>query len=309
MPPRGFAGPGPGPSDPIANPYQVPTPTERAQPTAPAKRSPWPILVGLVAIVAVGAGAFWFASGDDPDRPSNENTPGAAVLRYLDALSDKDWEGACDLISSGSRERLEVTGESCPAEMARLNPGNIMGKADGSKIISEKVDGDNAILSVEVGGSPIPEIPMKAYREDGVWKAAPFGGDPEPGDDEAGSASTTVAPPPEPGSPGAAYIAFINALVSTDYGKACALVSSAALQEISAGGATCENSLEVRADDVRARDGVEVGVVTMSIVEQEVQGDRAQVTFQFGDDEPDSEPAVLVREADAWKVDLFAEPS
>lgn len=245
----------------VVNPYTVPAPVERTlrEPTKPAKRSMMPFLLGVVVVAALGGAAFWFASSSDDEGDELASSgPGAAVLTTFTAMADRDYEAACASISSTAKERLTTTGSTCESELERINPGNLYAKADDSKILKVVVKGNRAQLNVEVGGSPVPDLPIGATREDGVWKTdlgsfGPAYVDPQgewkgvaDADEQAEVEAEAEAQTNDDASdgdpaddPGAAFLAWVTAVRAKDWETACKFTASHTIETWAEKGWSC----------------------------------------------------------------------
>lgn len=306
-PPGAYVGPG-GPSL-----GQVPMPGQRTPSAAKPHRNPIPVLLGLVAILAVVGGAFWFLTSSDDDDAAAPGTPGAAIVEWWTAMADADYSDACGAMASVGIERLTAAGGTCREALADLNPDGLYDQGAETKVLDVVIEGDRARVTIKAGGSPLPKQDMLAIREGGTWKADPFGdatdlaaGAGEEAADGASTSTSVAGTDVAPGGPGEAYTAWVSAIVGADWTGACQRLSTSTLDEITGRGATCEQVMEETAAETGAIAGSSGGSVAVRILGEAVDGDRAEVSFQLGTEPPATEPAVLVREDGAWKLELFA---
>jgi hypothetical protein len=121
--------------------------------------------------------------------------------------------------------------------------------------------------------------------------------------------------PSDAATPGEVVTSFVQAAATADIGEACDQISDATLDRIESDGRSCEDGFEqVIADSQQAGDDQGGGIFgtadgarapKVEVVDEEVEGDRAQVTVRIGGDDPDPDgPILLVREDGHWKIDL-----
>jgi hypothetical protein len=318
-PPPGFGGAVPPPPGAYVGPAgpslgQVPMPVPRTTTSTKPHRHPVPVALGLVAIAAIVGAAIWFfTTSDEDDANTAPGTPGAAILEWWSAMADEDYGTACGAMATVAVERLTASGGSCGDALDELNPDGLYDQGAETEVLDVVIEGDRARVTIEAGGSPLPEQDMLAIREGGRWRADPFGdaADLSAGADEgaaadAGAATTAPSTEAAPDGPGAAYTAWVRAIAGSDWTGACDLLSTSTLDEIAGRGATCEQTMEETAAQTGSVPGSSGGSVTVRILGEAVDGDRAEVSFQLGTEPPATEPAVLVREDGAWKLELFA---
>lgn len=145
------------------------------------------------------------------------------------------------------------------------------------------------------GGLIVALVAVIALAAGGIWFVT------SSGDDESGTKTTVGSGAVDPDGPGAAYTAWFQAIVAGDYEAACQLIASSTQDEFAAKGIPCETVMA----DAKAKTGFleDTGI---RIVSESIDGDQATVTFELGAELQDG-PAHLVRDGDAWKVDLFAD--
>ena len=159
QPPGGPAwgqAPGPGPGPGAGWPGAAP----------PAKRSPVvPLLIGVIVLIAVGAGAYVLLAGDD-----SGGGPEAAVRDFFQAVKDNDCQAIVGSVSSASFTATEVTPDEavqeCEAE------GGI--PVDGVELVSITVSNEsdtNATVSMELTAAGQTESgDVTVVKEEGDWK-------------------------------------------------------------------------------------------------------------------------------------------
>jgi hypothetical protein len=146
----------------------------------PAKKKTNPVIPILivVALIAVGVGAFVLLSGDDD---KGGDSPESTVEAFFDAGQNRDCEAAGELLSSQAFESFggrEAALQACQASLDE--PGGLF-SAEGSELTGTEVtseDDSNATVTAEVrtsdGETQSQEINL--VKEDGEWKISAFGG-------------------------------------------------------------------------------------------------------------------------------------
>jgi hypothetical protein len=156
----------------------------------------------------------------------------------------------------------------------------------------------------------LPLVVLLALGAGAFWFISSSGDDDDGGSAAKGGTTTTAADAatlpgaePEPGSPGGAFAAWVQAVVAGDHAEACTLLSRSTISEIDATGSSCETAMEQTAEATGAPKGGPI----VRILTEKVMGDRAEIDATVGTEDPTDEAVVLVLEDGAWKVDLFAE--
>lgn len=157
----------------------------------------------------------------------------------------------------------------------------------------------------------IPLVVLLALGAGAIWFVSSSGDD--EADEGAAKATTTTAASfnpttpaggePDPGTPGAAFAGWVQAIVNEDFAKACTLLSSSTLSEIDHTGSSCETAMRETGEAT----GKPEGGAVVRILSEKLMGDRAEIDATVGTEDPTDEAVVLVLEDGAWKVDLFAE--
>lgn len=296
---------------------QVPMPGVRVGGTSKPHRNPIPVVLGLVAIIAVVGAALWFLvlRDDGEDDAVKEGSPGAAVLDWWDAMAERDYAAACDLMATPGIERLTARGGTCREALAGTNPDGLYDQGDQTEVLATKIEKNKARVTIKAGGSPLPKQDMLVIREQGAWLVDPFGDatdlspradDPPAEKQPTGPTTTLPNIEMEPGGPAEVYLAWMRALLKNDYDGACSRLTRGTLDELAAKDANCEDTMAGAAELARESDGVPGDSVTVRIVGEAIDGGRAEVSYQLGTEPPEPEPVVLVREDGTWKLDLFA---
>jgi hypothetical protein len=208
-PPGVPSGPGWGQQPPSGPGWGAGTPP----PMGPAKKKSNPVIPILivVALIAVGVGAFVLLSGGDDAGDSPEST----VEALFDAGQDRDCEAAGELLSSSTFDAMggrEAALQQCQAALEQ--EGGLF-SAEGAELVSTDVtseDDSTATVSAEVR-TPDGETNNQDYnlvKEDGEWKIDLSAGGgatpPDDGGNDGGgggpASSTPVTPPTTDGSGG-----------------------------------------------------------------------------------------------------------
>jgi hypothetical protein len=124
------------------------------------------LLIGVIVLIAVGAGAYVLLAGDD----DSGGGPEAAVRDFFQAVKDDDCEAIVGSVSSASFTATEVTPDEavqeCEAE------GGI--PVDGVELVSVTVSNEsdtNATVSMELSAAGQTESgDVTVVKEEGGWK-------------------------------------------------------------------------------------------------------------------------------------------
>ena len=181
-------------------------------PMGPAKKKSNPVIPILivVALIAVGVGAFVLLSGGDDAGSS----PESAVEAFFDAGQDRDCEAAGELLSSQTFDTFGGREAALAACQASLEQEGGLFSAEGAELVSTEVTSEEdstASVTAEVR-TPDGETSNQEFnlvKEDGDWKinfdagsgsTPPEGGDDGSGDDGGGgpASSTPVTPSTSP---------------------------------------------------------------------------------------------------------------
>jgi hypothetical protein len=190
--------------------------------------------------------------------------------------------------------------------------------------VSEKIDGDKAVVTVKVAGGGDMEV--QVIKEDGAWKLAMI---PEKGSAPAPKKDGKSGPSL---SPSEVLRQFAKCFKSADAAGAVDLISAECLRkqasEIRQGGAA-NGMLGLSEDDLEKDDKALMTAYfakvfellkTMSglngeqfefkieVIDEKITGDNAVVNariFQMDSEEPKTEEIPLVRENGKWKINKF----
>jgi hypothetical protein len=143
-------------------------------------------LLAATAIAACIAGAAACGSGDDGDDGSeadakadntaqvsgtSEQQISATYKRFLDALADKDADGACATMTDRARKGFssyELGGKSCEKSLLLLIGDSVQGD-NRPRIIGVKIDGSKALARVRTGtGQTVSGV--RFAKQKGEWK-------------------------------------------------------------------------------------------------------------------------------------------
>ncbi|MCU1370218.1 MAG: hypothetical protein JWO77_1412 [Ilumatobacteraceae bacterium] len=162
---------------------QVPIPPER---TASASGSPTRpglgcIVLPVLVLLIIGAGAFFLLRSDDDPEPSAATGPTVAapavpVLAWADAMEARDYDAACALMTTEAVAEIAINGATCPGELGRLGGSGQYAEASKARILDVVAKGDRAQVTVQLDGRSQTEQTMLSLREEGTWKVAPFDG-------------------------------------------------------------------------------------------------------------------------------------
>lgn len=163
---------------------QVPIPPQRsaAPSSSPTRPGIGCFVLPVVALLLIGGGIFFFLqSNDDGDSEPPVTGPSVAapvvpVLAWTDAMEARNFESACDLMSTEAIAKLAINGASCDGELSRLASEGRYDEAGSTRVLDVVTKGDRALVTVQLGGGRQPEQTMVSVREGGTWKVAPFDG-------------------------------------------------------------------------------------------------------------------------------------
>ncbi len=101
--------------------------------------------------------------------------PKATAIAFMDAMKNKDWDGAEKLGTKDTKSFLETLKSmmSMAESMGKKNDDMSFDKDWKGKTVTysdAKIDGDNATVSMMVDGKE--QMPISLKKEDGAWKVA-----------------------------------------------------------------------------------------------------------------------------------------
>jgi len=139
------------------------------------------VILVVVAIAAVVLAVLWFPAARRPAAPSPAPVPqrpqtGAAtareaVVRYIEALSRKDFRAAHELLSARSKEAHPFEEFAARAEAGGGPSLDLAGAREGEE------QGGRIVVSVPVAEDPA-EAAFTTVREEGGWRVVYLGGAP-----------------------------------------------------------------------------------------------------------------------------------
>jgi hypothetical protein len=139
------------------------------------------VILIVVAIAAVAFVVLWFPSARPPAAPGHAPlaqrsqtgapTPREAVVRYVEALYQKDFRAAHDLLSARSKEAHPFDDFVARAEAAGGPSLDLAAAREG------KEENGRVVVSVPVEEDPA-EAAFTTVREEGRWKVVCIGGAP-----------------------------------------------------------------------------------------------------------------------------------
>jgi hypothetical protein len=129
------------------------------------------ILIGVVVLAVLGAGAFFVLGGDD-DKAGGGGSPVAAVNGFFQAAIAGDCEKAIGFVtdatwSEGGTKTREEALQECASDGvdAEFNDASV----EDVKLVSEQGTTATVSASLTSGGETVP-VTFPMVKEDGSWK-------------------------------------------------------------------------------------------------------------------------------------------
>jgi hypothetical protein len=133
------------------------------------------LLVGVFAVLAWGCGSDGTesearpAEEATPERSADEAAAAEMAMRYLNAVTERDWETVCQTRSRRERKEFARLGGSCERMYEVIFKDDPVDLFNGSEAGDVRIEGDIAGVDIHQPGQKQPATTLAVVRTDGGW--------------------------------------------------------------------------------------------------------------------------------------------
>jgi hypothetical protein len=133
------------------------------------------VLVGVFAVLACGCGSDGTesearpAAEATPEWSADEEAAAEIAMRYVNALTERDWETVCETRSRRERKEFARLGGSCERMYEALFKDRPVDLFKGTEAGDVRIEGDIAGVDIHHPGQKEPATTLAVVRTDGGW--------------------------------------------------------------------------------------------------------------------------------------------
>jgi hypothetical protein len=133
------------------------------------------VLIAVVGVVSAGCGsgseesAATPAAEATPQRSADERAAAEMAIRYLNAVTERDWETVCETRSRRERKEFARLGGSCERMYDVIFKEKPVDLFEGSEAGDVRIEGDIAGVDIHQPGQEKPATTLAVVRTDGGW--------------------------------------------------------------------------------------------------------------------------------------------
>jgi hypothetical protein len=127
------------------------------------------MLIAAAALAGCGGGEGAERRLSVDDRGGDERAAAEVAQRYLRAVADRDWAGACATRTRSDREALETLAGSCTAGLRQVFAKRSYAMFGSLRARDVRIRGVVAAVDLVRPGQDEPVLTLSAVREGGRW--------------------------------------------------------------------------------------------------------------------------------------------